>query len=57
MTLGYKFVEIVIRKLFEKKFKYLGVLGSKAKIKTHLKNLEKRISIKPNYNEYIHRLE
>ena len=41
MTLGYKFDEIVIRKLFEKEFKYFGVLGSKAKMKTLLKNLEK----------------
>ncbi len=41
MTLGYKFDEIVIRKLFDKDFKYFGVLGSEAKIKTLLKNLEK----------------
>lgn len=41
MTLGYKFDEIVIRKLFEKHFKYFGVLGSKAKMKTLLKLLEK----------------
>ncbi len=41
MTLGYKFDEIVIRKLFHKNFKYFGVLGSKAKMKTLLKNLEK----------------
>jgi xanthine dehydrogenase accessory factor len=41
MTLGYKFDEIVIRKLFDKDFKYFGVLGSKAKMKTLLKNLEK----------------
>jgi xanthine dehydrogenase accessory factor len=41
MTLGYKFDEIVIRKLFDKNFKYFGVLGSKAKMKTLLKNLEK----------------
>ncbi len=41
MTLGYKFDEIVIRKLFDKEFKYFGVLGSKAKMKTLLKNLEK----------------
>lgn len=40
MTLGYKFDEIVIRKLFDKSFKYFGVLGSKAKMKTLLKNLE-----------------
>jgi len=41
MTLGYKFDEIVIRKLFDKNFKYFGVLGSKAKMKTLLKSLEK----------------
>lgn len=41
MTLGYKSDEIVIRKLFDKSFKYFGVLGSKAKMKTLLKNLEK----------------
>ena len=41
MTLGYKFDEIVIRKLFDKNFKYFGVLGSKAKMKTLLKTLEK----------------
>lgn len=41
MTLGYKFDEIVIRALFDKNFKYFGVLGSKAKMKTLLKNLEK----------------
>ncbi len=41
MTLGYKFDEIVIRKLINKNFKYFGVLGSKAKMKVLLKNLEK----------------
>jgi len=41
MTLGYKFDEIVIRKLLDKNFKYFGVLGSRAKMKTLLKNLEK----------------
>jgi xanthine dehydrogenase accessory factor len=41
MTLGYKFDEIVIRKLFDKEFKYFGVLGSKAKMKVLLKSLEK----------------
>ncbi|MEK7723424.1 MAG: XdhC family protein [Acidobacteriota bacterium] len=40
MTLGYKFDEIVIRQLFDKNFKYFGVLGSKAKMKTLLKTLE-----------------
>ena len=42
MTIGYKFDEIVIRKLFDKEFKYFGVLGSKAKMKTLLKSLEKK---------------
>ena len=41
MTLGYKSDEIVIRKLFDKDFKYFGVLGSSAKMKTLLRNLEK----------------
>ena len=41
MTLGYRFDEIVIRQLFDKDFKYFGVLGSKAKMKTLLKTLEK----------------
>jgi xanthine dehydrogenase accessory factor len=41
MTLGYRFDEIVIRKLFDKDFKYFGVLGSRAKMKTLLKALEK----------------
>lgn len=41
MTLGYKFDEIVIRQLYDKNFKYFGVLGSKAKMKTLLKTLEK----------------
>lgn len=41
MTLGYKFDEIVIRSLFDKNFKYFGVLGSKAKMKTLLSSLAK----------------
>lgn len=41
MTLGYKFDEIVIRNLFDKDFKYFGVLGSKAKMATLLKDLRK----------------
>ena len=40
MTIGYKFDEIVIRALFEKDFRYFGVLGSRAKMKTLLKSLE-----------------
>ena len=41
MTLGYKSDELVIRKLLGREFKYFGVLGSKAKMKTLLKELEK----------------
>lgn len=41
MTIGYKFDEIAIRKLFDKDFKYFGALGSKAKMKTLLSTLEK----------------
>ncbi len=40
MTLGYASDEIVIRKLLGRSFKYFGVLGSKAKMKTLLKNLK-----------------
>lgn len=39
MTIGYKFDEIVIRRLLDKDFKYFGVLGSKAKMKTLLTEL------------------
>jgi len=41
MTLGYKTDEIVIRRLLDKNFKYFGVLGSRAKMATLLKNLKK----------------
>jgi xanthine dehydrogenase accessory factor len=41
MTLGYKTDEIVIRKLLDKNFKYFGVLGSKAKMATLLRDLRK----------------
>lgn len=41
MTLGYKSDETVIRRLFDKDFKYFGVLGSRAKMATLLKNLRK----------------
>ncbi|MFN0140459.1 MAG: XdhC family protein [Pyrinomonadaceae bacterium] len=40
MTIGYKFDEIVIRRLFDKNFRYFGVLGSRAKMKTLLKALD-----------------
>lgn len=39
MTLGYKSDAAVIRRLFDKDFKYFGVLGSGAKMKILLKNL------------------
>jgi xanthine dehydrogenase accessory factor len=41
MTLGYLTDEIVIRALLDKDFKYFGVLGSKAKMATLLKNLKR----------------
>ena len=39
MTLGYKSDELVVRKLIDKDVRYLGVLGSKAKMGTMLKRL------------------
>lgn len=41
MTLGYRTDEIVIRELLQYDFKYLGLLGSKAKVKTLLESLKK----------------
>ena len=41
MTLGYQSDEIVIRRLLDKDFKYFGILGSRAKMATLLKNLKK----------------
>ncbi len=41
MTLGYKTDEVVIRKLLDVNFKYFGVLGSRAKMATLLKELKK----------------
>lgn len=41
MTVGYKHDAVVIRALLDKDFKYFGVLGSKAKMKTLVKTLEK----------------
>jgi xanthine dehydrogenase accessory factor len=41
MTLGYKSDAAVIRKLIDRDFKYFGVLGSRAKMKTLLRELEK----------------
>jgi xanthine dehydrogenase accessory factor len=41
MTLGFASDEIVIRRLLDRTFRYFGVLGSKAKMATLLKNLKK----------------
>lgn len=41
MTIGYKSDEVVIRQLFDKDFKYLGVLGSRAKMAILMTNLKK----------------
>jgi xanthine dehydrogenase accessory factor len=41
MTLGYRSDEVVIRKLLGRDLRYFGVLGSKAKMKTLLKEMEK----------------
>lgn len=40
MTLGYAFDKIVIQNLLDKDFKYFGVLGSKAKMATLMKELK-----------------
>ena len=40
MTLGYKSDAIVIRSLIDKHFKYFGVMGSKAKMATLIRELE-----------------
>lgn len=40
MTLGYKFDEMVVKQLLGRKFKYFGVLGSRAKMKVLLRSLE-----------------
>jgi len=41
MTIGYKFDDLVIRKLLRGEFRYLGVLGSKAKMAVLLRDLRK----------------
>ncbi|HXG84061.1 MAG TPA: XdhC family protein [Pyrinomonadaceae bacterium] len=51
MTVGYKSDEVVIRKLFGKDFKYFGVLGSGAKMKTLLRNLGKEDFDKEKLNK------
>ena len=40
MTLGYKSDQAVIRSLFNRDFKYFGVLGSRAKVATMFRELE-----------------
>ncbi len=40
MTLGYASDKLVIKRLCDRKFKYLGVLGSKAKMATLMKELK-----------------
>jgi xanthine dehydrogenase accessory factor len=40
MSFGYRTDDIIIRRLLGKKFKYIGMLGSAAKIETLFKNLE-----------------
>jgi len=40
MTLGYAYDKIVIQHLIDKEFKYFGVLGSKAKMATLMKELK-----------------
>jgi Xanthine and CO dehydrogenases maturation factor, XdhC/CoxF family len=42
MTLGYRFDEIVIKKLLGKDFRYFGVLGSRAKMATLLRGLKEQ---------------
>ena len=41
MTVGYRSDEQILRGLFSKKLKYLGMLGSRAKVETMLENLKK----------------
>lgn len=40
MSFGYRTDDIIIRRLLDKNFKYIGMLGSVAKIETLFKNLE-----------------
>ncbi len=39
MTYGHKFDEIVLKQMLNKKIKYLGMIGSKSKVKTIFENL------------------
>jgi xanthine dehydrogenase accessory factor len=50
MTLGYKSDAAVIRRLIDRDFKYFGVLGSRAKMKTLLRELEKEGFAKEKLN-------
>ena len=40
MSFGYRTDDVIIRRLLDKNFKYIGMLGSSAKIDTLFKNLE-----------------
>ena len=40
MSFGYRTDDVIIRRLLDKNFKYIGMLGSSAKIETLFKNLE-----------------
>jgi len=51
MTLGYKTDKIIIRKLLDKNFKYFGVLGSRAKMATLLRELKKEGFSKEKLNQ------
>ena len=53
MTLGYKTDEVVIRSLVDREFKYFGVLGSKAKMSTMLRELRES-GISPEKLDSIH---
>jgi xanthine dehydrogenase accessory factor len=53
MTLGYKSDELVIRQLIDSDFKYFGVLGSRAKMATLLKEISKE-GIDPKRLKNIH---
>jgi xanthine dehydrogenase accessory factor len=39
MSFGYRTDDIIIRRLINKKFRYIGMLGSKEKIATLFKNM------------------
>ena len=53
MTVGYRSDEQILRGLSEKNFKYLGMLGSRAKVETMLENL-KNDGFNSDFLEKIH---